>query len=114
MQVPPPPQADGKNIFFAPKVDKREFPEDTSNFFSPLMVMVTGPEGDNFSLVNSKRATNNNNRTIKAAMAMMTVPPVLTARIILICLRLRLRYRRPFDPGPPFPFLSSRHPWIQP
>src|SRR5690606_12466004 len=116
MQVPPPPQAEGKKIFLELRVESREFPEETSNFFSPLIVMVTGPEGDNFSFVNNSRATNNNSRTIKAPTAMITVPPVLTARIILICLRLRLHYRRwscPFPPNlfccfflcPPWPLL---------
>src|SRR5690606_35432864 len=86
IQVPPPPQADGKNIFWFPKVDKREFPDPTSIFFSPLMVMVTGPEGDNFSLVKSNKATNNNNKTKKATTVIRMVPPVLAAKIIFTCL----------------------------
>src|SRR5690606_319775 len=112
MQVPPPPQAEGRNIFLAPKVESREFPEETSTFFSPLIVMVTGPEGDNFSLVNNSRATNNNNRTKKATTAMTTVPAVLTANIILIYLRLQLRYRRSSFPFPPIlfcPLYPLRH-----
>ena len=37
---PPPPQAEGKNIFWFPKVDSKEPPDATSTCFSPLIVMV--------------------------------------------------------------------------
>src|SRR5690606_17754850 len=108
IQVPPPPQAEGRKIFLELRVVNREFPEETSNFFSPLIVMVTGPEGVNFSLVNNNRATNKSSSTKKATTAMITVPPLLTAKIILIYLWLRLHYRRRSFPPPPvlfwFPF----------
>ncbi len=48
------------------------------------MIMVTGPEGDNFSLVKSSRATNNSNRTKKAITVITIVPKVDVANIILV------------------------------
>jgi hypothetical protein len=88
MQVPPPPQAEGRKIFLSPRVDRRELPEATSSFFSPLMVMVTGPEGESFSLVNNKRVTSSNKRIIKATTVIRMVPRVLVASIMLILLWL--------------------------
>ena len=41
----------------------------------------------NFSLVNSKSATNTNKRIIKAITVIAIVPPVLVAKIILIYLK---------------------------
>src|SRR5690606_25119949 len=110
IQVPPPPQAEGRKIFLELRVVKREFPEETSNFFSPLIVMDTGPEGDSFSLVNNNRATNNNNRTIKLTTAMISVPPILTAILILIALSLHTPYRRLLFPFPPNTFFDPRSP----
>jgi hypothetical protein len=63
-------------------VDSNEPPEETSIFLVPLMVMVTGPEGDNFSLVNNNKATNINSSTKKATTVMVTVPKVLAANNI--------------------------------
>jgi hypothetical protein len=63
-------------------VDNNDPPELTSIFFSPLMVMVTGPDGDNFSLVNSNSATNNNSSIKKATTVITIVPIVLVANII--------------------------------
>jgi hypothetical protein len=84
MQVPPPPQAEGKNTFWFTKVDNKVPPEATSIFFSPLMVMVTGPEGDNFSLVNNNTLTKSNKSTKKAITVMVMVPMVEVANIMLI------------------------------
>jgi hypothetical protein len=59
-------------------------PEATSIFFSPLMVMVTGPEGDNFSFVNNNTLTKSNKSTKKAITVMVMVPMVEVANIMLI------------------------------
>jgi len=63
-------------------VDNNDPPELTSIFFHHLMVKVTGPDGDNFSLVNSNSATNNNNSIKKATTVISIVPIVLVAKII--------------------------------
>ena len=47
-------------IFFrAPNVVKSVLPEATSIFLSPLIVIVTGPDGDNFCFTNNNNVTNN-------------------------------------------------------
>jgi hypothetical protein len=43
-QVPPPPQAEGKNIFSLANVLKRELPAETVMVFSPFMTILTGPD----------------------------------------------------------------------
>jgi len=65
-------------------VDNKELPEATSISFSPLIVMVTGPEGDNFSLVKSNKATNSNSKIKKATTVITMVPNVVDANIILV------------------------------
>ena len=45
IQVPPPPQADGKNILLSPRVDNSVLPDETSTSVSPLINSFTGPEG---------------------------------------------------------------------
>ena len=60
-QVPPPPQADGKNIFSPPKVESKVLPASTSTFFSPLMVNVTGPDVVSFAFAQSNKLTNSSN-----------------------------------------------------
>jgi len=82
MQVPPPPQAEGKKTFCDPKVVNNVEPEATSIFFSPLIVRVTGPDGESFSLVNNNNVTNNNKRIRNATTVISIVPPVLVAKII--------------------------------
>ena len=53
MHVPPPPHADGKNIFCALKVVNNESPEATSISFSPLILILTGPDGASFSFTSN-------------------------------------------------------------
>ena len=53
---------DGRNIFWALKVVNSESPDETSISFSPLILILTGPEGDNFSFTNSKIKINENIR----------------------------------------------------
>lgn len=52
--------------------------------------MVTGPDGDNFSLVNSNNATNTNNKTRNATTVIKIVPPVLAANIIFYLFKASL------------------------
>jgi hypothetical protein len=49
MQVPPPPQADGRKILLFPSVVSSVFPDSTSNSLSPLIFIFTGPDGNNFA-----------------------------------------------------------------
>jgi hypothetical protein len=42
--VPPPPQAEGKNIFSLARVDSKELPADTVMVFSPFIRILTGPD----------------------------------------------------------------------
>ena len=58
MQVPPPPQADGRKILLSPRVDKRVPPDDTSTSVSPLIRSFTGPEGNNLALTHRSIPTN--------------------------------------------------------
>ena len=46
-QVPPPPHADGRNIFSLASVDNNDEPADTVMVFSLLMVIFTGPDCTN-------------------------------------------------------------------
>ena len=66
MQVPPPPQADGKKILLFPRVDNKVPPEDTSTSFSPLTRSVTGPEGINLALTPKSIPTKRNKTNAKA------------------------------------------------
>jgi hypothetical protein len=51
-------------------------------FFSPLIVIVTGPEGDSFCLTNNNNVTNNSVTNKKAATVAIMVPVVPAANII--------------------------------
>ena len=50
--------------------------------------MVTGPEGDNFSLVNNNNETNNSNN-IKNEITVIAIVPPVVAKIIFIYLKHR-------------------------
>jgi hypothetical protein len=60
MQVPPPPQADGKNILLFPRVVNNVLPDETSILFSPLIIKATGPEGISLALAPNNIPTNKN------------------------------------------------------
>jgi hypothetical protein len=66
--VPPPPQADGRNIFSFARVDSNELPAETVNVFSPLMRIFTGPDCTNFFCAKSNISTNNKMITVNATM----------------------------------------------
>jgi hypothetical protein len=65
MQVPPPPQAEGKKILLLPKVLNRVFPDETSTSLSPFIIKETGPEGNSFALAPKSIPTNRNVMTKK-------------------------------------------------
>src|SRR5690554_2339300 len=52
--------------------------------FSPLMVILTGPEGANFSLTKSNKPTSNKIKIKNAITVMRITPKVLEANIILL------------------------------
>jgi hypothetical protein len=56
--VPPPPQADGRNILLDPSVLRIVDPASTTMSFSPFTLSVTGPEGASFALAARSRETN--------------------------------------------------------
>ena len=65
MQVPPPPQADGKKILLFPSVVRSVLPDPTSTSCDPLIISFTGPEGSNLALTPNSIPTNRNTITIK-------------------------------------------------
>jgi hypothetical protein len=56
-QVPPPPQADGRNNFCSESVDNKVEPGDTTSSFSSLMVILTVPDAVSFDLAYSSIPT---------------------------------------------------------
>jgi hypothetical protein len=69
-QVPPPPQAEGRNIFLPLNVLKSEDPADvtTGLAVSPLMMMVTSPDCTNLDWANRSIKTNKMMTNVKAAI----------------------------------------------
>jgi hypothetical protein len=55
--VPPPPQAEGKKSFASDKVESKLDPPLAASSFSPLILMVTGPEGASLALATSNMTT---------------------------------------------------------
>jgi hypothetical protein len=84
MQVPPPPHAEGKNIFWLPRVDNKVPPEATSISRSPLIIILTGPEGDSFCFTKRSTLMRSKEITKKATTVAMTVPVVPAAKIIML------------------------------
>ena len=56
-QVPPPPQAEGRNTPLLPNVVRSVEPPSTSMVCSPLMVILSLPEGESLAFTKSKRLT---------------------------------------------------------
>jgi hypothetical protein len=74
MQVPPPPQAEGKKILLSPSVESNVLPEETSTSFSPLIRSFTGPEGIKRALTPKSIPTNINVMAKKTTiLAIITV-----------------------------------------
>jgi hypothetical protein len=67
-QVPPPPHADGRNIFSLAKVESNELPADTVNVFSPFITIFTGPDCTNRFWAKSSINTSNKMITVNAAI----------------------------------------------
>jgi hypothetical protein len=68
IQVPPPPQAEGKKILLFPSVESNVLPEETSTSLSPLIKRLTGPEGNNFALAPRSIPTKRKVMTKKTAI----------------------------------------------
>ena len=84
IQVPPPPQAEGKNIFSLLKVVSNVEPLSTSISLSPFMVITTFPEGKSLDFANSNSTTNKRTITKNTMMLIITV-------FIILIIRLEIR-----------------------
>ena len=77
MQVPPPPQAEGKNILLFPNVESNVPPEPTSTSCSPLIFNITGPEGNNLAFAPKSIPTKTKvivkNTTILAMITVLSI-----------------------------------------
>ena len=67
-QVPPPPQADGRNTPALPSVVSRVLPPSTSRVRSPLMTSLRVPLGDRRDFANRSKLTNSRMTARKNAM----------------------------------------------
>jgi hypothetical protein len=63
--VPPPPQAEGKNIFLLAKVVSMLEPPSTSILSCPFINILTGPEDVSFAFAYKIRLTSNKLKTKK-------------------------------------------------
>jgi hypothetical protein len=78
-QVPPPPHADGRNIFCADKVDNKDVPAGAIIGFSesPLITILTSPDCTNFDCAN-----NNTNTRSSIIMVNATIAEIITVLIV--------------------------------
>ena len=58
--VPPPPQAEGKNILFSPSVESIVLPASTSISFLPFTIILTFPPGESLAFAKSRTPTSAN------------------------------------------------------
>jgi hypothetical protein len=72
-QVPPPPHADGKNIFLFTNVVRRLDPASTSIDSCPFIMILTMPEGASLAFANKIRPTKNNVKARKTVTQAMIV-----------------------------------------
>ena len=56
----------------------------TSIYFSPLIVIFTVPDGDNFCFVKSNKSTNKSVNTKKATTVAIITPVILGAKNIVL------------------------------
>jgi hypothetical protein len=84
-QVPPPPQAEGRKIFWVDNVLSKLLPGDAFTGFSssPLMMIFTSPDGTSFALAYSSKPLSNRITRMKATVAKRTTD-TFTARIIML------------------------------
>ena len=80
---PVPPQADGKNILLSPNVLNKVLPEATSISFSPLIVILTGPDGVNTDFAPSKIETRSS-ITTKNTITLVKTTKVVAANVMKI------------------------------
>ena len=80
--MPPPPQADGKNMPSLLKVFKSVEPPSTSISFSPFIEILTFPAGINFDFTNNNTLTNEK----------ITVRKIATLETIVVVLKLKIMY----------------------
>src|SRR5690606_36085983 len=64
--VPPPPQAEARNIFSLARVVNNELPADTVRSFSPLILISTGPDCTNFFWASRSISTSNRMTSVNA------------------------------------------------
>jgi hypothetical protein len=83
-QVPPPPQAEGRNIFCADKVVSSVPPAGViiGLSLSLLIIMLTSPDCTSFAWANNRMKTRNNMIAVKATIEEITT--TLISEIALI------------------------------
>jgi hypothetical protein len=77
-QVPPPPQAEGRKIFWFPKVESKLEPAEatTGLLSSPLMMIFTSPELTNLDWAYKRINTSSRIITVKATMEVIITEPM--------------------------------------
>jgi hypothetical protein len=77
-QVPPPPQAEGKKIFWPPSVDNKLVPEAVTIglLSSPLMMILTSPVETNFDCANRRINTSSKMIAVNATMDVIITEPM--------------------------------------
>ena len=86
MHVPPPPQADGRNILLLPSVFSKVAPDDTLKSSCPFIFRATGPEGSNFAL--TPKSIETNKRIIPKKTIILTKTKVKSINYNLIPMKL--------------------------
>ncbi|GIZ08516.1 hypothetical protein FUMI01_12430 [Flavobacterium sp. UMI-01] len=81
-QVPPPPQAEGKNIFLFESVASSEAPASVSNSSSLFITIFTRPDGVNLDLAYKMIYTKSELNNKKTIMLEMIVVVSILNRII--------------------------------
>jgi hypothetical protein len=76
--VPPPPHADGRKIFWPPRVDKSVVPAEVTigELVSPLIMMLTSPDATSFDCAKRRIKTSSNMMTVKATMDVIITEPM--------------------------------------
>jgi hypothetical protein len=77
-QVPPPPQADGRKIFFPPSVLKRVEPADATIglLSSPFTMILTSPEATSLDWANNRIKTSSNMISVNATIEVIITEPI--------------------------------------
>jgi hypothetical protein len=77
-QVPPPPQAEGRNIFWLPRVDSRLDPAGAMMglLSSPLIMIFTSPEFTSLDWANNRISTSSTMIRVNATMDVIITEPM--------------------------------------